>query len=373
MRYSIICIMFIALLATYAQANPVMMRQLETNTERLLSLVENRKNAPKSSWNPLTSTQSDHDKRISDLLDNMLSILLDDSIIEMKNRINRLKEDNIDSERIISKLMTRRLSAPQEKSWHEVFTTTRSELDQRIASEREKIADRENEMDNLHNEIKLRLRDEPALKGMSDDQLYALVTSVMGEAGLELIVVLKNKIMILDILRNNLAESGENIFIVEKYAAMYYLMALTYVHQHDIVLNRHDSIFVPELRSIIAENRKLMEDTRKQAGKDRGFYKLLNSQRVTDETAQLYMKHLQNQRARLVQSRERAARVMHLAETNLRTVKIAQRLGQVMQESQRAYEELFALQIPELLLFENKAMEQEFQNITDRLQQAARR
>ena len=372
MRCLACCALLLVSLASQAHAAD-MLNKIGKHADKAANLLQERGTAPESSWNPLAATQKSYDSEIRALLDKILATLCDDSILETKNAINRLKEENAKSEKLISELTLKKIEAPTGKNWYDIHKTTRTEIDERIASEKKANEDRIKYIDGLKNTIKSKLRNEVSLKNISDKQLDSLFSTVMGESSLELIVVLKNIISLIDILKNNLIDSGENIHIAKKYYSIYYFMTAGYVRQHDIVLERNDTVYEPTLHAIIDENKILMEQTRKLLSQDAQYKTNYQAQQITDRTAQLYARYLRHQRHEVEKSRAKAMKTATLAENTYLTVNIAHRLGQVMQEGQRDYEQLLSLQVPELILFENKEMEQEFVKLTERLQVAVKK
>jgi hypothetical protein len=359
-------------LVSPAQASDIL-SQIGNHADKASDLLSNRASAPENSLNPFISTQNDYDAEISALLDKILKALSDDDLIDMKNKINRLKSDNTKSEMFISDLTIRKIESPVSKQWYEVHKTTKNEIDQQILNKREEIEENTNLIQSLQDEIKARLKNEPSLKNISSEQLDSLFSTVMADSSLELIVVLKNIIGLIDVLKNNLLDSGENIHIAQKYYSIYYFMTEAYVRQHDIVLNRYEQVYEAALLTIINENKKLMAQTKQlptQAGNYGANYR---AQQITDRTAELYLRYLREQRREMEKSRAKAMEMAALAENTYKTVNIAQQLGQVMQENQQEYEQLLSLQIPELINFENKEMEQELLKLTERLQAAGRR
>ena len=372
MRYLVCCIVFITALASPVQANDAMVGQIVRYTNDVISLLDRHVSAPRRSLNPLTSTQGNIDNEITAVLDNILVILGGGSIIEAKNRINRLKEENGKSEKRIANLTFQRMEAPLERRWHEVRTATRSEIDQRLSNEREAIENRLNTIEMLENDIRNELRNLESFRNASNEQIDRLFLSVMGEYDLQFYVAMNNIFNIIEILQSLLKDSGENIHIAKTYFGTYYIMIKAFARQHDIVLSRIDTVYIPELNSIINDNKNAMQESRRLMRQDASHERIYKSQQITEKTAQLYLRLLQQQRQQVVKNRVGVMKTLVLAENTYKTVNIAHRLGQVMQASQDELTQLLSLEVPALMGFDNVEMAQEFARLTERLQAAAR-
>jgi hypothetical protein len=88
---------------------------------------------------------------------------------------------------------------------------------------------------------------------------------------------------------------------------------------------------------------------------------------LTLQTAALYKRHLIGQRGKMVRAMKKTISDLQIAQNTYKTVTLSGELVNLLRTSQKSFDLLLNIQVPELLVFENKQMKQEFAILTQKL------
>ena len=93
----------------------------------------------------------------------------------------------------------------------------------------------------------------------------------------------------------------------------------------------------------------------------------LEAQKLTLQTAQVYEKHLIGQRRKVILARDKTYADLQIAQNTYKTVRVSGELITLLRTSQKSFDMLLNIQVPDLLVFENVQMKQEFAILTQKL------
>jgi hypothetical protein len=153
---------------------------------------------------------------------------------------------------------------------------------------------------------------------------------------------------------------------------MHVVLLKTLLFLQGTYIERIEKDHLPALQSIAEENQALMAQTEALledcAPQHREQYIAnLEAQRLTDKTADLYMRYLRGNRERVETSRSKILKEYQVAENTYHTVSTAYALIAVMRSADRFFNALSALQTPDLLTFDNREMREEFRKLTSKM------
>ena len=344
--------------------------QLHSELEKALELINEQRKVPDSSWIPFKTDKASIEKDIEALLDEAISVLNVSDLSRIKGQIREAQTQIRKFQKRISRLQTQKLMAPEEVSDWKVWKKDVADYETQIADYRKAIADNEARIDAL----KAEFIEKVATTGvkLDPDQIDTLIYSITGDDDVEMISVFNNVKLLTTKLKELTRDSRENIETARRYYGMHVVLLKTLLYLQNTYIARIDSDYLPALRAIEADNAELMENTEELLAdsepRHRGQYEAnLAAQALTDKTVKLYMRYLAANRERVTASRSQIEKEYKIAENTYHTVSTAYALIEVMRNADQFFDSLSALQVPDLLTFDNREMKEEFKKLTSKM------
>lgn len=344
--------------------------RLHSELEKALELINEQLNAPDSSWIPFKTDKASIEDDIEALLDEAISVLNVSDLSRIKGQIREAQTQIRKFRKEISRLQTQKLMAPEEVADWKVWKKDVSDYETRIADYRKAIADNEARIEAL----KAEFIEKVATTGvkLDSDQIDTLIYSITGDDDVEMISVFNNVKLLTIKLKDLTRDSRENIETARRYYGMHVVLLKTLLYLQGTYIARIDSDYLPALRAIETDNAELMKKTEALLAdsepRHRGQYEAnLAAQALTDKTVKLYMRYLAANRKRVTASRSQIEREYEIAENTYHTVSTAYALIEVMRNADQFFDSLSALQVPDLLTFDNREMKEEFKKLTSKM------
>lgn len=173
-------------------------------------------------------------------------------------------------------------------------------------------------------------------------------------------------------------QSGENIEVAKKYYGMYIVLIELQMHIQHQYLSRLANNYIPGIELIMEEAKELRKDTVREikASKEvkyrRVYEQNLRSQDLTIEVTHFYREVLQKDSAKVARANSLLKKHYGVAKNTLRTVQVSSDLSAVISKNEALYQEVMALQVPELVPFENLQVQAKFEAVTERLKTVQR-
>jgi len=335
-----------------------------------LTLMDEQKTLPEKSWIPFKKDQTDVREKINALMDDAVGILNISEASEIKADIGKHRRTITELHRRVSELHTRKMMAPRDVEKWKIWESDVADYEKKIEAINRRISENEAAVDRLKDTLIEKVR-EIGIE-LDPDQADTLIYGVTGDDDIEMISVFDNIKVITGKLKTLTADSGENVETARRYYGMHTVLLKTLLFLQQTYIDRVDTNYLVSLKSLESENRDLMENTRSlirtSGGTHKKIYRTnLAAQQLTDRTITLYMRHLKSNRKRIDASKARIEKEYRIAENTYRTVSAAYALIELMQNADRFFNSLSALQIPDLLTFENREMKAEFKKLSSRL------
>jgi hypothetical protein len=200
-----------------------------------------------------------------------------------------------------------------------------------------------------------------------------LFTSVVGDDIIQSAVVYANVKRISEQLMKLTVETGEDLAVSKRYYGMHTILLEILLHMQQVSIYQIDQRYLPAIERILSEVDEISANSRRllQVQTDPSYRKHLlanlEAQQLTSKTAALYRRHLLAQRDIIVRAQSRTRADLKVARNTYRTVLVSGELINLLQAGQRSFDRMLAIQPPELLVFENKRMKQEFAALSARL------
>lgn len=332
--------------------------------------LDQRAKVPDSSWNPLEADKDSVDAKINDLLDECIEVLGISGMSESKEAIRRLQEDSHNCREKVAELKTERLAAPTKVKKWEVWKKDAESIDAEI----KELKIREEENDKRIEGLIDQLLEEMRAIGMKVDreQVETLVYSVTGDDDVRLVSVFNNVKLITTELQRLTSEANENIEMAKRYYGMHTLLLRILLNLYDNYEQKIDTVYMVRIAEIISKQQELIQRTiekiNTEPAKYRGIYKTnLAAQGLTVRTAKLYTEYLRKNRQRVADAKAGISHEYEVALNTYETVQGAHSLITLMRDANAMLDRIAELQTPELIVFQNLEMKNEFRKLTSRI------
>ncbi|MDM8561320.1 hypothetical protein [Candidatus Parabeggiatoa sp. HSG14] len=332
---------------------------------KVLYLEKEHDTLPNSAW--LRKDKSDNQGEINKLLDEAVTILSLSHTNQIRQRIRSLEEKIREMKQTISQYRQAQVSAPIRSTW----TTTVADYDDKI-KQLTKLIEQSNE---AITKLKAQFAKELSDKGLTitTEQLEILLSSVVGDDIIQSSIIYDNVKQISQQLMNLTIKSGEDLEISQRYYGMYTVLLRTLLHMQQTFIKNIDETYLPKIDQIVMDVQTINTTTQNllrgehNENRSRHLKANLEAQNLTLKTASLYKKHLIGQRGKVVGATEKTAADLQIAQNTYRTVRVSGELVNLLRTSQKSFDLLLSIQVPDLLIFENLQMKQEFAILTQKL------
>ena len=332
----------------------------------LVKLDEQRK-LPSSTWIPLKKNKKSVQKQIDSLIDEAIAILNISDLSEIKSKISANLRQIKEYQATISQLQTEKMMAPKDIADWKLWKRDESDFEEMIEAYEKKIVTKENEIEKLKIDFQEKIGEIGI--DLDADQVDMLIYSVTGDDDVKIISVFNNVKIITNKLKELSIKSNENIESARRYYGMHTVLLKVLLHLQESYNDKVENEYLPKLDKISSDNKKLTRETKsllKESDKQyRSLYKAnLEAQELTEKTIRFYKKHLLKNAKRMKKSRKKSEKEYRIAENTYNTVSTAYSLISLMRNTDKFFNSVNDLQIPDLLKFDNKDMKEEFKKLT---------
>lgn len=339
--------------------------------EETRGLVDQHGDLPDKSRLPFTEDKQSNSAAINELLDAAIVVLADSDVTDYRQRIREANDAISISYGNIADYQRQRVSARWSKDQSQIdkvnpFELSKEAIDERIEAEQKSIEQQEEKLVQLKKKFAKELS---AIGVVVDEEgVESLLSSVSGDDIVSMAVVFENIKNVTAQLQNLTQQSGEALDVSKRYYGMYVVM----VH----VMDRIQKSFVrdvrekhvPKLKSFskqaddnIAQARSIIE---LKGGDPVLLSANIESNKLTQATAVLYIDYLQRNAALIEAENRRAQKNLATAMNTYNTVKLSSDVASLMKSGRRDFDALMKLQIPPLREFSNESIRREFERMT---------
>jgi len=365
---ALLCVLYITSVnASFAATINDKWNKLHSLLDATLVNLDEQRKLPDSTWIPLKKNKKTVQKKIDSLIDEAISILNISDLSETKSKITEILEAIKEYQSTISQLQTEKMMAPKDVEDWKLWKKDEKDFEEMIESYEKKIVKKENEIEGLKIDFQEKIRRIGI--DLDSDQVDMLVYSVTGDDDVKIISVFNNVKIITNKLKELSVTSNENIESARRYYGMHTVLLKVLLHLQESYNNKVEDEYLPKLDKISRDNKKLTQETKrllKDSDKQyRSLYKSnLEAQELTEKTISFYKKHLIKNAKRMTKSRNKSEKEYRIAENTYNTVSTAYSLITLMRNTDKFFNSLNDLQIPNLLKFENNEMKEEFKKLS---------
>ncbi len=339
--------------------------------EETRGLVDQHADLPDKSRLPFTEDKQSNSAAINELLDAAIVILGNSEVSDYRQKIRDANELIQGSHEAIADYRRQRVSAKWARDQSQIdkvnpFELSKESIDEQIENEEKEIQKQEKRLVELKKQFAKELSDIGVV--VDEAAVESLLSSVSGDDIVSMAVVFENIKNVTAQLQNLTQQSGEALDVSKRYYGMYVVM----VH----VMDRIQKSFVrdvrekhiPKLKAFskqadenIAQARSIME---LKGGDPVLLSANIESNKLTQQTAILYIDYLQRNAALIEAENRRAQKNLATAMNTYNTVKLSSDVASLMKSGRRDFDALMKLQIPQLREFSNESIRREFERMT---------
>jgi hypothetical protein len=261
----------------------------------------------------------------------------------------------------------------------EILKIKEQNIEKNEAELKQKLAVKFKEIEKLNvkiNKIRKSILDNLKKLGfnLSEEELKALLVRIDSKDIVKMAVIFDISKKITAKLEELMRSNSENITVAKRYYGMNLILSEIAVYINQKYIDEIDLSYIPKLNKIKNNVNKLITETKNLIAKsstdyERKIYQSnLKSQMITLKTANLYIQNLQKQKEQIEIAKKKALKNLKLTVNSYKTVKLGANLLHLIKSTQKSFSKIMDLQFPELVPFENKQIELEYQKITNQIE-----
>jgi hypothetical protein len=210
---------------------------------------------------------------------------------------------------------------------------------------------------------------------VSREAAEGLAVSVNGDDVVALLGAYANVERLEAGLRGAVSAAPDNEAVARRYYAVHATLFAVLETVQGEAASRIENLYLPRLEAVDRETRELRQDAQarlrqvRDPGLRASLEANLRTQELTLRAAELYRRHLQDQRASLSQALERTRAARGVADNTARTASLALDVAAMVRSGDRDFGAVVAVRPPVAVPFEGEALRREFEGLSRRLGQ----
>jgi len=303
-------------------------------------------------------------KDYQDIIDQIIMLLRNPSLEKNRNAIRELKNriETLNNE--ISQLKEQRIVAPIDDS----LTTTKSEIDKKIAQRKKQIDDDQDQIDHLLTQFKIKLTEMGI--DLNRAQIEMLLVRVDADDIVQMFAVLDILKEITQQLSQLLNESQEDLLQARRYYGMHLILLEMVAQMQQTYLGHIDTLYVPNLEQLYDKTLTIQANSKERIQQDNNinrkkiYQRNIKAQDLTLKIIKIYIKQLLEQKSKIMTAQDNLKKDIDLAQNTYNTVMISSELSHLLQTSIEAFDTLQQIQLPEIIPFENIQMQKKYAELS---------
>lgn len=336
--------------------------------------IDRHQELPDRTIIPLKEDKRSNQAQMNKLLDVAIEMLDVSSASAARGQVRDIQAKLKIGHRNIADYRRKRLAAPREKSLGRLervnpFITTKEAYDEMITQEEKEIAQLEKELEYVKDNFVLELQ----AIGLNIDRegVESLLSSVSGEDITSMAIVFDNIKHLTTQLQGLTEETDEALDVAKRYYGMYVVLVQVMDRMQQRFIDDVENVHVPKLREFAQQAQTNIDQANLLIKKDGGDLAILKSNiasnKVTQQTATLYIEYLKDHAALIKQENKATQKNLNTALNTYMTVKLSSDVATLMKTGRKNIETLMNLELPPLQNFRNDEIRREFERMTQEL------
>ena len=344
-------------------------RDLQNYISDIIELRKREENAPERNWfdNKTPNNKLFGDTKhlvrqdLNAILRDLQNILVGDQydyIEQISNQDELIKELKDE----VAELQEMKMVAPENGG---IFRDGKDEIQEKIKSKLDEIVSYEKNIDEIYKSAQERYK----LLGIElpRETIETLMRRIDGNDVMQNVGVFNSINQLTPVLAELTNTSRENR---ERYYGVYVILSEVAVFSQQQYINKSSNIYSPKLKEMLDEVNGILKAARKNLAEEED----INSKKVyesnivanlsTIDTIDMYLNVLSDQRNTVQAAMKISKRKLLLAHNTFETSTAASAILEIIQNSESEFNAIMAMQVPEIVPFENEDMKTKFYNMT---------
>lgn len=340
--------------------------QVGDEAAEALDLRQQYDDAPESRliWG---ETKASIQEELDDVLNKIERMVFDGEISDAINRSESIDRERKSTKSDIARMTEKRYSAPEES----LFSDSKKSLTADI----EEAETRLRELDREEEQIRIRIAERFNHIGVqiNDDQIDVLLSRIDGNDIIGMTVMIQTVAKMTDALQRIMEENSASLDYAKRYYGISLVLRELVVHAQRSYIAKVDTIWMGKLRVIESDLQQAIADDRRELRREASdFRKGIFSNNIEQNqfalnVLNLYRQRLQEQRQKVAEALQDSVRDLAAAFSTYKSVRLTANLINVLENSRLEFQELMKIQIPEIVPFENEAIQDRFREFTEQL------
>ena len=328
-------------------------------------LVNELDSAPKDAW--IRTDKKDIKENINGVIENIISIVIDDDILDYKEKIATYERKILESKEDIASYREAKISAKVDTT----FGTTKAAYQAKILAAKQDITNYKDAIEDV--KVTVASNFEKAGISLTSEQIDVLLQRVDGDDIIQMALVMDVLNQINEQIVELMKESNEDLEIAKKYYAMHLISLEIAVFIQQKYIDKVTDDFIPGIDKIRKDSNKVIRSTKNSIAREKNkrrrdvYIGNLKAQKFTLKVANLYRKDLINSRKKMRQAQWVVKQDVKLAKNTYATVSLSHDLYKIIADSQNLFNKVSNIQMPHIVPFKNTQIKKEYQKLTSKL------
>ena len=334
-------------------------RSLEKYALDVIDLRKREKSAPDSSW--FGDTKDSVREDLNEILEDLQNILLGDKydyIEQISNQDEHIKE----LKKEVAELQEKEMVALEEGN---LFRDGKDEIQEKIKSKLDDIKSYENNIEEIYTSVQERFK----LLGieLSKETIETLMRRIDGNDVMQNVEVVNTVKQLIPVLTELMETSKEN---KKKYYGVSVILREVIVFSQEQYLQKNRKIYLPKFDDMFIKVNRILENAKKNLSNEddanrKKIYEInIEQNSLTINIINLHREVLGNQFSKVEDAMKNSMKDLLLAHNIYETAEASLAAMDLIKNSEKEFNAIMEMQVPEIVPFENEEMREKFYDMT---------
>jgi hypothetical protein len=345
-----------------------LINRFQDSTLEVIGLRKKEQNADNYSFTGFGTTKDDVREDILEILVDLQKLLFEGTTYDFIAQISNQEELIKESMNEISSLKEQQILSPEKGT---TFSTGKDDLEKQIKSKLDEISSYKKNIRKIYQSIIKRYKTLGI--NLPLKTVKTLTKRIDGKDIIQNVEVFNAIKKLIPLLLELINTNKENLAFSKKYYGVHVLLSEVVVLTQNQYLQKNRGEYLPELDAILFEVEKELENIDEQssmfdATRKKAYEKNKEANLLTKKTCLIYRRILVRQQERVEDAMKESRKDLKLAYSTYRTVDLSSTLLTFIKNSDKGFNAVMSMQIPEMVPFENEQMERKFSELTKIIQ-----
>ena len=336
-----------------------LIRSVEKYVLDIIDLREKEIISPDSSW--FGDTKESVREDLDEILEKLHNVLLGgeydyfEQISNQDKLIKELKED-------IAELQEKELTALEEGN---LFRDGKDDIQEKIKSKLDDITSYENNINEIYKAVQKRYKSLGI--EISKETIETLMRRIDGNDVMQSVELVNTVKKLIPVLKELMETSKENS---KKYYGVSVILRELIVYSQKQYMQKNREVYLPEFNDMFESTNEILEEAKRNLVGDSDpnrmkMYKInIEQNRLTIDIINLQRKILNNQYNKVETAKKNSMKDLRLARNIYKTATASMNAMDLIQNTDKEFDAIMAIQVPDIVPFENEAMKEKFYIMT---------